>query len=245
MKNFRRNLVLFLRSIIKSEPDIFSPHGVPIYIPSTANKLLRYNLALNKPYESEEAEFVKCFLPPNQDVIELGGCYGVISALVREMLLDEFRLIVVEANKSLIDICENNASRMHTKSETHVLNAAIAYSNSQPVYFHEGSNPHNSSISSDKFMGVEIQTITLGSIVQRYAVNSFTLVCDIEGHELDLIKYESEKLAKASVIIIETHPHLYPLGLQDQSLLISDIKQIGFELVAIKNDVCVFEKSRN
>jgi len=243
MKNFKRSLVLFLRSIIKGEPNIFSPHGVPIYIPNTANKLLRYNLALNKPYESEEADFVKRFLPPNQDVIELGGCYGVISALVREMLLDEFRLIVVEANQSLIEICENNASRMHTKSETHVVNAAIAYSNSQPVYFHEGSNPHNSS--SDKCVGVEIQTITLGSIVQRYTVNSFTLICDIEGHELDLIKYESEELAKASVIIIETHPHLYPLGLQDQILLISDIKQIGFELVEIKNDVCVFEKSRN
>lgn len=245
MKKIKRKLVLFLRSIIKSKPDIFSPHGIPVCIPNSASTLLRYNLALNKPYESEEAEFVKRFLPPDQDVIELGGCYGVISALVREMLLDESKLIVVEANRSLIEICENNASRMRTKSETHVVNAAVAYNNSQPVYFHEGSNPHNSSISSNERAGVEIQAITLGSIVKHYAVSSFTLICDIEGHELDLVKYESNELAKASVIIIETHPHLYPLGLQDQSLLISDIKQIGFDLVEIKSDVCVFEKSKN
>ncbi len=53
-----------------------------------------------------------------------------------------------------------------------------------------------------------MKAVQLGSLVAERGFARFSLVCDIEGKEYDLVCHEIEVLKKADVIIMETHARI-------------------------------------
>lgn len=103
MKKLRRRFYLWRKERRDGATEDFSPHGVPVHVPATADISLRYLLTRGRDYEREEAAMVRDFLAPGMNVIELGGCMGIISALIRDRIGPEAKHVVVEALAARIE----------------------------------------------------------------------------------------------------------------------------------------------
>ena len=119
---------MMVRNIFIPNEEVFSPHGISIKIPKDADVAIRYLLARGRPYEAPEAAMVRKYLTFGMNVIELGGCYGIISALIRKQIGPDARHIIVEADPSLAKICACNANLKNTNKLADIVVAAVDYS---------------------------------------------------------------------------------------------------------------------
>jgi hypothetical protein len=87
-------------------------------------------------YESAERRFVRCFLPHDVDVVELGGSLGIVTQTIRRRVGKERRVVTVEADSEL-------ARRLAaaTAGAVDVVHAAIDYTgDGATTHFSRGSD---------------------------------------------------------------------------------------------------------
>jgi FkbM family methyltransferase len=197
-------------------------------IPDSLTKLF----LLDGRYELPERRAVKQHLRRDLPVIELGGALGVVACVTNKLLTDPTAHVVVEANPLAIPPLTLNKEANHCAFE--IVNRAIAY-DVDAVTFSPTVDLASNSIESDgtQLYGTEqpvtVKTIHLGNLVAEHGFSRFSLVCDIEGKEYDLVCHEIEVLKKADVIVMETHARL--IGEDKNKDLILKLTDIGFRIV--------------
>ncbi len=186
--------------------------GAKLRLPRGGNPSIKSAL-LGDRYERDEREMIKTFMSPALPVIELGGSYGVVSFTIRRCLMPDQRLVVVEANPAIVPICRANVTLAGAEDKTTVVQAALAYGGTK-VRFKVSDNVHTSGLVFDGSTGpdiVDVPSVALQSLRDAYGITSpYTLVCDIEGAELLMLRHDAQALADCSLIIMETHPYVYP-----------------------------------
>jgi hypothetical protein len=105
--------------------------------------------------------------------------------------------------------------------------AAVDYSGAKSITFSPGQNVHGGHVANDKEAGFSVPTTTLAKQVLKLPKNQYILVCDIEGAELDLFHHEKKALSKAYLIILETHPKIYPRKNLDYQKIQTNIESAG------------------
>lgn len=209
-------------------------------IPDSFTKLF----LLNGQYELPERRAVKRHLRRDLPVIELGGALGVVACTTNKLLTCPADHIVVEANPLAIPQLTSNKESNHC--EFKIVNRAIAYA-VDTVTFHPTIDLASNSLESDgtQLYGTEqpvtVKAIQLGTIVTEHGFGRFSLVCDIEGKEYDLVGNEIEVLKKADVIIMETHARL--IGEEKNRLLISRLTDAGFRVIEEDGFVTTLQQS--
>lgn len=181
--------------------------GCRLTLPSWADDIKRNVLRGN--YEAAERRLVGRWIAGDLPVIELGGSFGIVSSVIGSRLGDDKQHLIVEANPVLIDYCRRNAgSSRPSGAPVTVVHSAIAYTDATHVNF----------MQSDAFLGsrlanpgeggsIEVPAVTLSALVRDHLPGSrFDLVCDIEGAEFDLLRYDAAVLSACRVAIIEFHP---------------------------------------
>jgi FkbM family methyltransferase len=197
-------------------------------IPDSLTKLF----LLDGRYELPERRAVKKHLRRDLPVIELGGALGVVACITNKLLTDPTAHVVIEANPLAIPPLTLNKETNHCAFE--IVNRAIAY-DVDAVTFSPTVDLASNSIDSDgtQLYGTErpvtVKAIQLGTLVAEHGYSRFSLVCDIEGKEYDLICHEIEVLKKADVIVMETHARI--IGEEKNKDLISRLLDIGFRVV--------------
>jgi hypothetical protein len=88
---------------------------------------------------------------------------------------------------------------------------------------------------------VTVNTVVLGDIIRQRNIDSFTLICDIEGHEYDLVQNEADVLMHAEIIILETHARM--IGEAKNSELLGKLEEIGFKKIDEEATVVVLRRS--
>ena len=164
IKEIKQKIFLKIYGLVKSSNTTFAPHGIPVKIPSTIQTSVRYAFARGRPYEEAEAKMIINHLPLDTNVIELGGCLGVISALIRHRIGSTAHHLIVEANPDLTKICLSNATNTTTKN-TNIIVAAVDYSNKKYVNFVFGHHMHVGRVSKEQEKGISTQTTTLSGRV--------------------------------------------------------------------------------
>ena len=86
-----------------------------------------------------------------------------------------------------------------------------------------------------------METVSLQEIVAERGYECFTLICDIEGHEYDLVCNEPGVLCKADTIILETHARL--IGETRTQELLGKLTEMGFRSVDEESFVIVLKKT--
>jgi FkbM family methyltransferase len=194
---------------------------------------------LRKNYEEFERRAVLQYARPESPVIELGACIGVVACITNRALKGARPHVVVEANPLAIPLIEENRSLNQCDFE--IVNAAIAYGQ-QTVTFTPSlelwGNSLNQSHSTDP---VTVSTIGLGDVVSKKGIDAFTLICDIEGHEYDLVQHEADVLRHAETIILETHA--WAIGEAKNLELLSKLHDIGFRKIDEEASVVVLRRS--
>ena len=88
---------------------------------------------------------------------------------------------------------------------------------------------------------VTVEAVQLGKLVTEHGFEKFSLVCDIEGKEYDLVCQEIEVLKKADVIIMETHARL--IGEDKNQSLLRALTDGGFRIIEEDSFVVTLQRS--
>ena len=135
------------------------------------------------------ARAIARYLRRDLPVVELGGSIGVVACVTNRLLKDRTAHLVVEANPLAIPHLERNKQR--NRCEFEIVNRAIAYG-ADTVTFRPSSNMCGNSITGEGDQPpVTVPTVNLGDLVRSVDSSRFTLVCDIEGLECDLVSQRS------------------------------------------------------
>lgn len=81
----------------------------------------------------------------------------------------------------------------------------------------------------------------LSRILQEEQFEKYALICDIEGHEYELVMREPDALRRAELIIIEVHPHM--IGEEKVQTIMSRFADLGFKPIERSALVVVFSKA--
>jgi FkbM family methyltransferase len=187
-------------------------------------------------YEKPERDAVTRFLCLDHPVVELGAGLGVVSCISNKRLTNPHAHVVVEANPLMIPLIEKNKAinRCHFR----VMNAAVSYLARSRTEIHLDQRFDRTSILlSNETNSVSVETTTLRDILDKEAFPTFTLICDVEGCEIDIIEYEIDLLKDRAVMtILELHPHL--TGSEQAAAALGLLLQAGFKI--IHSDVSVY-----
>jgi len=193
-------------------------------------------------YESAEVRFVKAHLRPDLDVIEAGSSIGVVSSHIARGLRPGRRLICVEADQRLLDTLRKNLQRNATHLDTKVVHAALACAGDQETaYLVQGRRTTEGRVVRTE-TSTRVPSVHLMELRQAYAVSAYTLVCDIEGGEGNLIDGTTKEFAGCRALIVELHT--CPAGTPDY-LCHELVSRHSFSLVARYGNVCVFERPKS
>lgn len=156
-------------------------------------------------YESAEVRFVRQYLRSDLDVIELGASIGVVSTQILRSIKRGNKFITIEANPYLLKTLKSNLEINNIDKGYEVLNKAISYDGEDEIrLFLERENVH-SSINKHSGEFVKVKSVKLSDILEVYKINSYALVSDIEGTEIEFILNESDNLSKCEQLFIELH----------------------------------------
>jgi len=152
-------------------------------------------------YEAAELAFVQRHLLADLDVVELGTSIGVVACHALSRMNPLKRLICLEADPNLARMARQNLRSNHPTRRVEVLNCAIAY-DCQTVCFEEGGTNLIGKVSKE---GREVPAITLSGLLQKFHIDDYVLICDIEGAEAEILHKDPEALAYCRQMIIELH----------------------------------------
>jgi FkbM family methyltransferase len=193
---------------------------------------------LTNDYELPERRAVARYLRRDLPVVELGGSIGVVACVTNKLLKDRTAHIVVEANPLAIPHLQRN--KQLNRCEFEIVNSAIAYGVAT-VTFRPSSEMCGSSITSEgDEPPVTVPTAQLRDLVRHHGFSRFTLVCDIEGLEYDLVCHEADVLKNADTIIMETHARL--IGECKVSSMMTRLQELGFRIIEETGFVVVLQK---
>jgi FkbM family methyltransferase len=195
-------------------------------------------------YEGAEMRLIQQYLPKDIPVVELGSSLGIVSSTAIGCLNTNTPYTCVEANPYLKDFIDFNIKK-HNPSKTNfrVLNAAIAYNTDGYIEMSISKNNTESSIvnSSDysNHKTTKVKAVTLNEIIAE----PYTLICDIEGAEIDVMENDVEALKNCKHLFIELHKTKY----QNKHYDVSDLKNIitsklGFSLAIADGNVFYYKK---
>lgn len=194
-------------------------------------------------YEASEKRLIQRYLKADLDVVELGSSMGLVSTHILSRLSSKRKLICVEANPYLIDVIKANL-RLNDKGKHTVVveNVAINYSGVL-VNLHLTDNTTETKVSLVKNSGVEVNAVSLRSILSEQRIKDYTLVCDIEGSEIEVFKNDASALSMCRDLFIELHETKFEELFYSVNDLVELIKSHhGFELVDRDGPVCFFSK---
>jgi FkbM family methyltransferase len=191
-------------------------------------------------YEEPERIGVSRYLDSRLPVVELGASTGMLSCLINKRLRAPAAHVAVEANPDLIPVLEENRRLNHCSYS--VVHAAVAYE-STPLAFAAGNDHLAGRADSHGEGDRPVASVTLGRLLDRFQFDRATLVCDIEGMEVDLCRNEADTLGRRIAwLIIELHEPISGTAAVEDLLRVLSAQH--FELVWQCNWTRVFRNVR-
>jgi len=196
-------------------------------------------------YESAEIRFVEKYLRNDLDVIELGSSIGIVAGHIISKMGNGKKFVTVEANPFLIDTIQANIKQHQKPGSTfEVLNNAVAHGAEEVTISITNNNTETRVINNETAAdGVKVKTVKFSDLVQRNNNRAYSLVCDIEGSEVEILLYEAAALKQCSQLFIELHETTY----NGKHYSIQQLKELlvtthGFRLVMEHGPVVYFAR---
>ncbi|HEX5875009.1 MAG TPA: FkbM family methyltransferase [Pyrinomonadaceae bacterium] len=196
------------------------------------------HLLLENNYEAPEREALKKYLDPELPVIELGACLGIVSCLTNRRLRHPEKHIVVEANPTLVPLLAQNRERNGCSFK--IVHGALSYG-ADTVTFKVNDNILASSLNGDEQRAVVVSTVPLKLLLNETGFENVTLICDIEGAELQLVEHELDVIGeRVAMIIMELHDRM--VGEEPTQRMLQRLESVGFQIVSKDRDVVVMKR---
>ena len=237
---WRRGEVWQLGRFVGMPTDIVRVDGCKFTIDKSQVPANVVDLLLSDLYEEPERAALKKFVKPDLPVIELGACIGVVSCLTNRRLRHPENHVVVEANPALLPILKQNRDR--NQCHFKIVHAAVS-AGSDSITFNVSENILASSVHGNNQRAVVVPTVTLQRLLNEHGFERATLLCDIEGAELQLVESELKTLSERVVtIIMELHDRI--VGDEPTRHMLASLQSAGFAVAQVDGDVVVLTNSR-
>ena len=168
-------------------------------------------------------------------VLELGGCLGVISCAVNKMLDNSANQVVVEPNKELVSVIEQN--RDNNNCGFSVVNGIVGQDSGEVSFSVHPKNITKSQINNRRktrnWKNYLVDVVTIQSLEDDHGVQFDSLIMDIEGGEFDIfndILFADDYVLKFKSLIVEFHYHS---GNPDK--IIDKMKEYGYGVCGMQN----------
>jgi FkbM family methyltransferase len=236
-ENLRRRAKLQMELFPARKIETVDLDGCTFGMKQIPQSWLRLQL-LRGTYEDLERRAVAVHVDPALPVIELGACIGVVACIVNRRLHDPSAHVVVEANPNVLPILEENKRRNQCQFE--ILNAAIAYDRASVAYFPSGEFQGGSLRRLNRDATATVPATSLKKIAEERGFAAFTLICDIEGHECEMVAHEAETVKRARAIILETHGRM--IGEEKNTEMLGRLRAAGFHVADEEAQVVVLKR---
>ena len=236
---WRRGEVWQVGRFVGMHTDIVRVDGCKFTIDKNLVPANVVDLLLSDLYEEPERAAIKKYVKPELPVIELGACIGVVSCLTNRRLRQPENHVVVEANPALLPILKQNRDR----NECHfkIVHAAVS-PGARSITFNVNQNILASSVHGDNQQAVVVPAVTLQRLLNEHGFQRATLICDIEGAELQLVESELKILSERIVtIIMELHDRI--VGDEPTRHMLATLQSAGFAVAQVDGDVVVLKNS--
>jgi len=213
----------------------------PLIVPRIKAKLFL------RGYEPVEINFVKQYLDPDRDVIDLGSSLGVVASHVGRKLNAGRRVICVEANPELLDIIRANVTRNAPHVQVEIVSGAVDYPPDRREFVELvlGFDNLVAHIVEDEVVpqGIFVPAISLSEIIRQHHLGEYALVSDIEGSEAGLLEMDDAALSHCRQMIIELHHTVRRERIVWSEELAAELREkYGFRQIDRRGMVYVFEK---
>ncbi len=211
--------------------------GLTIRTDSSAVPRHHKSQLLQGRYERPERNAIKQYLDVTLPVVELGGSIGVVACMTNKMLKNPKAHIVVEANPNMAVTLHQNKALNHCEFD--IVERAIAYGSEEISFYQMGFSSSIVPVSSHE---MRVKTTTLSNIISERNWQRFSIVCDIEGAEVDLVANEMTILKnRVPLLIVELHDFI--VGENRIQEMMSHLNSIGFEKLSQEKNVYVFKNN--
>lgn len=217
---------------------VFKKNGVKIHVPfELTDTEFRGRFLLNS-YEKEEAKYLSKFLPSSAQILELGSCLGFISCLSNKIIDNGFNHVVLEANPNLIPWIKKNKEVNNCKFS--IENSIISKNKLNTFYIHDlivgGSTKRKTG------KEVIIDGVNFDFLEHKYSISFDTLIMDIEGGELEVLRNFQKDIAKLKRVFLELHPFSGILTKEEASECEEILMSLGFTVKLNENHFQIWEK---
>jgi FkbM family methyltransferase len=200
----------------------FRTDGCTFVIPRDVTNIRLRGSCFDNTYELPERSLVQRFIRPEDSVLELGACLGVVSCAANVQLRDRSRSLVVEANPRCIPVIEKN--RELNNCGFRIENCAVS-NEKETTLFLSPAGVLSGTLKSASPFPVKIPGQTLAELFRRHGPFS-VLIMDIEGSELEVLESSAQLLASFRFIVVEFHSAL--IGENGVNRCREILKQSGF-----------------
>jgi len=153
-------------------------------------------------YEGDERRLIKQFVRPEDSVIELGACIGVVSCVTNQLLNNRLKHLVVEANPLLLPWLIKN--RQLNQAKFLVEHCAAGKPPEVTFYIHPKVIVDGTTTQGHGGQECRLPSRSLRELHERYGPFS-TLIADIEGSEFDVFEDSADLLKTYRLVIAEFH----------------------------------------
>jgi FkbM family methyltransferase len=194
-------------------------------------------------YEAKEARFIRAYLPPGAEVLELGASLGIVSSII--LGRRPARLVSYEAVGPLAAVARQVVAHNHPAAPWELVHCAVADEGVSEVAF-DWSPEYTQGGSVARSEGtarLRVPAASLAAVIARHGFpETAWLVMDIEGMEWELARRQAAALRHFAGIIVECHdvkdggrsvPHVEVVGA---------LVAAGFDLVARRGQVSVLRR---
>jgi len=179
----------------------FHADGCTFDIPKDVTTRSFRSCFLLATHEIDERILLKRYIRPQDRVIELGACLGIVSCLTNKILADKSAHVVVEANP----LCVQGLYRNRDLNKAGFLVEHCAVSNGSEVTFY--LHPKyivGGSLQRPTERGVRLPAKSLTQL-ERERGPFTALIIDIEGSERDVFEDSVELLKRYRLVVVELH----------------------------------------
>lgn len=179
----------------------FKTDGCSFEIPKNVTNLRLRGSCFDNTYELPERSLVHKFIRPEDTVLELGACLGIVSCTTSVQLRDQSRSLVVEANPRCIPVIEKN--RDLNKCAFRIENCAVC-NQKEATLFLGDAGILSATLKNNSGFRVTVPGESLAELFRRHGPFS-VLIMDIEGSELEALESSAQILQNFRFIVIELH----------------------------------------
>lgn len=204
---------------------VYRKEGMEFHIPKEqTSREFRSRFALDTYETEEEYLFVDKYLPRDAVLLELGGCIGVMSCFSNRRLDRPEKHLVIEPNPNLLPWLEKNRDR--NRCEFAIDHRVI--SKSETVEFYINSRIVEGSMVNDLGTPITVEATTFQELEREYGMKFDSVIMDIEGGELQLLRDHREYFRQLDNVFIEIHPFPEVLTDEEARECVEILSEIGF-----------------